>query len=132
MKKLYIVILLIFHVCVFSQNTTKMYTLHLSGEAQDTLVYEMEWNNDGTFVNRKYSKKVADTTSNYKKWKVDIRKGTYTKEKGYYRLSQNNGDQCLNGSLIRIVFGQIWFYYVRDKDQKIKRCNALTYHRASL
>jgi hypothetical protein len=132
MKKLYIIALLIFHLSVFSQETSKIYTLHLRGEAQDTLVYEMELNTDNTYVNRKYSKKIADTTSNYKKWSVAIRKGTFTKEKGFFRLTQIDGDQCLNGTLMKIVFKQIWFYYTREKDGKVKRCNILTYHKISL
>ena len=104
----------------------------MSGETQDTLIYEMELNSNNTFVNRKYSKKIADTESNYKKWKLEIREGTFHKENGFLRLTQIGGDQCLNGALMKVVFGQIWFYYVREKDEKIKRCNVLTYHRASL
>ena len=53
----------------------------MRGEAQDTLVYEMELNNNKTFENRKYFKKTTDTISNYKKWMVDIRKGTFKKRK---------------------------------------------------
>ena len=52
MKKIYIAILFIFNISVFSQNTKKTYILHLSGKAQDTMVYEMELNNDNTFVDR--------------------------------------------------------------------------------
>ena len=132
MKKLYIFTLLIFYISVYSQNSEKKYILHLRGEAQDTMVYEMELNNDNTFVNRKYSKKIADTTSNYKKWTVNIRKGTFKKEKGFFRLTQIEGDQCLNDALMKIVFGQIWFYVLPEKDGKVRRCNLITYHRASL
>ncbi|MFN7675767.1 hypothetical protein [Flavobacterium sp.] len=129
---LFFLLFLIFHISVFSQNDGKKYILHLRGEAQDTLVYEMELNNDKTFENRKYFKKTTDTISNYKKWMVDIRKGTFKKEKGFFRLTQMDGDQCLNGALIRIVFGQIWFYSQTEKDGKVRRCRLITYHRASL
>ena len=132
MKKLYTFVLLIFHILVFSQNTRKTYILHLRGEAQDTLVYEMELNSDNTFVNRKYSKKIADTTSNYRKWIVDIRKGTFNKEKGFFRLTQIDGDQTLNGALMKIIFQQIWFYNLCENDGKIKRCWLITYHKARL
>lgn len=131
MKRFYILILLIFHIIVFSQNATRTYILHLRGEAQDTMVYEMELNNDNTFVNRKYSKKIADTTSNYKKWMVDIRKGKFNKEKSFYRLTQIDGDQCLSGTLIKIVFNQIWFYNLQKKEGKFKRCKVITYRKAS-
>ena len=123
MKKIYIAILFIFNISVFSQNTKKTYILHLSGKAQDTMVYEMELNNDNTFVDRKYSKKIADTTSNYKKWTVNIRTGTFKKEKGFFRLTQIDGDQCLNDALIKIVFGQIWFYDLPEKDGKVDAVN---------
>ena len=132
MKKLYTFVLLIFHILVFSQNTRKTYILHLRGEAQDTLVYEMELNSDNTFVNRKYSKKIADTTSNYRKWIVDIRKGTFNKEKGFFRLTQIDGDQTLNGTLMKIVFQQIWFYNLCENDGKFKRCRSITYHKSKL
>ena len=132
MKILYIIAFLIFQITVFSQNSGKTYILHLRGEAQDSLVFEMEWNNDNTFVNRKYSKKITDTTSNYKKWMLNVRKGTFKKEKGFYRLTEIDGDQCLNDALIRIVFRQMWFYGQPEKDGKGKRCRLITYHKASL
>lgn len=129
MKRLSIAVFLVFQVCTYAQTTYKTYTLHLKGEAQDTLVYEMELGGDRTFVNRKYSKKLTDTIKDYKKWDVVIRKGTYAKEKGYYRLTQTDGDQCLNGSLLRIIFKQIWFYGQPNAKGKLSRCWAMTYHR---
>jgi len=129
MKKLYLIGLLLFQLAVFSQEGSKTYILHLRGEAQDTLVYEMELHTDNTFANRQYSKKITDTTSNYKKWDVVTRKGTFAKDKGYVRLTQMEGDQCLNGALMKIVFQQIWFYYTREKDGKLRRCYPTTYHK---
>lgn len=129
MKRLYILLFLIVQAGAYSQVTYKTYTAHLKGDAQDTLICEMEWYSNRTFVNRKYIKKLTDTIKDYKKWDVVIRKGTYAKEKGYYKLTQTEGDQCLNGSLIKIVFKQIWVYGQPNAEGKVSRCWAMTYHR---
>ena len=107
MKRLYIVTFLIIQAVANSQVTHKVYTAHYKGDAQDTLICEMEWYSNRTFVNRKYFRKLTDTIKDYKKWDVVIRKGTYAKEKGYYKLTQTEGDQCLNGSLIKIIFNYV-------------------------
>ena len=129
MKRLYIFILLIISVSGLAQNPKKTYTLHLGEKDNDSLVYEMELYEDYTFVNRKYSKKISDSTNDYKNWMVEIRKGTFKKEKGFFRLTQIDGDQSLNDGLIKIVFRQIWFYSCPDEKGKVKHCKSITYHR---
>lgn len=129
MKRLYIFILLIISVSGLAQNPKKTYNLHLGEKDNDSLVYEMELYEDYTFVNRKYSKKISDSTNDYKNWMVEIRKGTFKKEKGFFRLTQIDGDQSLNDGLIKIVFRQIWFYSCPDEKGKVKHCKSITYHR---
>ena len=91
MKRLYIFILLIISVSGLAQNPKKTYTLHLGEKDNDSLVYEMELYEDYTFVNRKYSKKISDSTNDYKNWMVEIRKGTFKKETGFFGKLQSNG-----------------------------------------
>ena len=128
MKKLFFVIIFLLSFSGFAQNSKKTYTLHFGEKDNDTLVYEMELYDNFTFVNRKYSKKISDTTNDYKNWMVDIRKGTFKKEKGFFRLTQIDGDQSLNDGLIKIVFRQIWFYSCPDEKGKVKHCRSITYH----
>lgn len=129
MKKLFFVIIFLLSFSGFAQNSKKTYTLHLGEIDNDTLVYEMELYDNFTFVNRKYSKKISDTTNDYKNWMVEIRKGTFKKEKGFFRLTQIDGDQSMNDSLIKIVFRQIWFYSCPDEKGKVRHCRSITYHR---
>jgi hypothetical protein len=129
MKKHFFVIIFLLSFSGFAQNSKKTYTLHLGEKDNDTLVYEMELYDNFTFVNRKYSKKISDTTNDYKNWMVEIRKGTFKKEKGFFRLTQIDGDQSMNDGLIRIVFRQIWFYSCPDEKGKVRHCRSITYHR---
>ncbi len=129
MKKLFFVIIFLLSFSGFTQNSKKTYTLHLGEKDNDNLVYEMELYDNFTFVNRKYSKKISDTTNDYKNWMVEIRKGTFKKEKGFFRLTQIDGDQSMNDGLIKIVFRQIWFYSCPDEKGKVKHCRSITYHR---
>jgi hypothetical protein len=129
MKKLFFVIIFLLSFSGFAQNSKKTYTLHLGEKDNDTLVYEMELYDNFTFVNRKYSKKISDNTNDYKNWMVEIRKGTFKKEKGFFRLTQIDGDQSMNDGLIKIVFRQIWFYSCPDEKGKVRHCRSITYHR---
>jgi hypothetical protein len=133
MKKLIILLLICSCFSINAQNIAGLYIWKPSETVNDSIVCEIEIQNNSTYTYREYSIDKSNVNNiNYKNWAFKTKsEGKIEREKGFYKLIETAGNKILNGSLIKIKRNEIWFYGYRQKDFKLVRCKPLTFKRAS-
>jgi len=133
MKKLTMLLLICSCFSLNAQNIAGLYIWNPSESVNDSIVCEIEIQNNSTYSYREYSiDKSNSNNTNYKNWAIKTKEdGKIVREKGFYKLIQSGGDKILDGNLIKIKRNEIWFYGYRPKDFKLVRCKPLTFKRAS-
>ena len=121
---------LVFSTKLISQNISGTYIWKTAGIENDTIVSEISFLNDSTFVEKNFIGDKTEQLKNYESWPVKIFQGIVKNEKPFYDLYIYNSKNELERKYrFKIKSNSLWFYGLNSKTLKYTRLKPITFLR---
>ncbi|WP_139149795.1 hypothetical protein [Flavobacterium caeni] len=113
-----------------SQNISGTYVWKTAGIENDTIVSEISFLNDSTFVERNFVGDKTGLLEKYETWPVKKTQGIVKKEKSFYDLYIYNSYNKLERRYrFKIKRNSLWLYGLNSKNLKYSRVKPVTFKR---